>query len=97
MRKRLSYSRRLFDGYIAIFDKAGLGKPAFEVEENPAAHFFKGRDAKKSDDWHRRLLRACCERPRNRAPTNERDELPSPHGFARAKDYIGYVVEHHIS
>jgi len=36
---------------------------------------------------------ACCarrERPRHGGATNKCNEFPSPHGFARAKDYIGY-------
>jgi hypothetical protein len=34
--------------------------------------------AQKSDDWHRRLLRTCPERPRPRA-AEQRDELAPPH------------------
>ena len=56
----------IFDSDIAILDKAGLGKPALEIEENSTAHFFKRRDAKKSDHRHRRLLRARCKRPYRR-------------------------------
>jgi hypothetical protein len=29
-------------------------------------------------------------RPRHRSAADKCDEFPSPHGFARAKDYIGY-------
>jgi hypothetical protein len=48
----------IFDGDIAILDKAGLGKPALEVEENSTARFCNGRDAKKSD----RGIAACWAR-----------------------------------
>jgi hypothetical protein len=39
----------------------------------------------------RRLLREHRERPRYRRTANETDEFPSPHGFARAEDYVGDV------
>jgi hypothetical protein len=56
-------SPSIFDGDIAILDKAGLGKPALEVEENSTAHFFKGRDAKKTNHRHCRLPGMRRERP----------------------------------
>jgi hypothetical protein len=31
-----------------------------------------------------------CERPRRGGNADKCDEFPSPHGFARAEDYIGY-------
>jgi hypothetical protein len=68
----------IFDGDIAILDKAGLGKPALEVEENSTARFCKGRDAKKSDHRHRHLLGARRKGPRCRA-ADKRDELAPPH------------------
>jgi hypothetical protein len=43
-----------------------------------------------SDHRHRRLLRTRYERPCNGRTANKCDEFPSPHGFARAEDYIGY-------
>jgi hypothetical protein len=36
------------------------------------------------------LLRARYERPRCSSATDKCDEFPSPHGFARAEDTIGY-------
>jgi hypothetical protein len=38
-------------------------------------------------------IAACCardQRPRYGGSTDKCDEFPSPHGFAHAKDYIGY-------
>jgi hypothetical protein len=35
-------------------------------------------------------LRANGERPCNGSSAGKCDEFPSPHGFARAEDYIGY-------
>jgi hypothetical protein len=43
---------------------------------------------------HRRNTAAGTEN-RGRAP-KKRDEFPSPHGFAPAKDYIGSRNEYHI-
>jgi len=45
---------------------------------------------KEANHRHRWLLRARRERPRRDGATDKCDELPSPHGFARAEDYIGY-------
>jgi hypothetical protein len=42
------------------------------------------------------LLRPRRKRPRYGGATDKCDELPSPHGFTRAKDYIGYGKEYHI-
>jgi hypothetical protein len=36
------------------------------------------------------LLCARSERPRRGGTADKCDEFPSPHGFAPAKDYIGY-------
>jgi hypothetical protein len=44
-----------------------------------------------SDQSHyTRLLRACRQRPRHSGAADKCNKFPSPHGFARAKDYIGY-------
>jgi hypothetical protein len=37
-----------------------------------------------------RLLRTRGERPRRNRAAGKYNEFPSPHGFARAEDYIGY-------
>jgi hypothetical protein len=38
----------------------------------------------------RGLLRARHEWPRHDGAADKCDKFPSPHGFARAEDYIGY-------
>ena len=43
--------------------------------------------------------RALCgdsERPNGCRATKKYDKFPSPHGFARAEDYIGYQKQYHI-
>jgi hypothetical protein len=42
--------------------------------------------------WILVLLCMRCERPRRDGTADERDEFPSPHGFARAEDYIGGIT-----
>jgi hypothetical protein len=51
-------SPSIFDGDIAILDKAGLGKPAFEVEENSAAHFLRDETPRNPTTG----IVACCAR-----------------------------------
>jgi hypothetical protein len=42
------------------------------------------------------LLRARRKRPIAGNTAKECNEIPSPHGFAPAEDYIGYEREYHI-
>jgi len=45
---------------------------------------------KETDNKPRRLFRTRRKRPRSGGGTADKcDEFPSPHGFARAEDYIG--------
>jgi hypothetical protein len=44
----------------------------------------------KPDHRHRRLLRPRREGPSRRNTTKKCDEFPSPHGFTRAEDDVGY-------
>ena len=37
-----------------------------------------------------RLLRPSRDGPSRRSTTKKCDEFPSPHGFTRAEDYVGY-------
>jgi hypothetical protein len=40
----------------------------------------------KSDDRHRRLLRVCNERPRDRSSSDKRDDIAPPHVLLPAQD-----------
>ena len=48
------------------------------------------RATEESDHRQRPLLCAHSERPGSGSAAEKGNEVPSPHGFARAKDYIGY-------
>src|SRR5262249_18176789 len=53
-----------------------------------AALIFDDMCVKKSDHRHRRLLRACRERPCGRSAAEECNELASPHGaYPKARDH----------
>src|SRR5262249_51518975 len=41
-------------------------------------------------------LRGDSERPNGCRATKKYDKFPSPHGFARAEDYIGYQKQYHF-
>jgi hypothetical protein len=48
------------------------------------------------DQRHIWLLRTRHKRPRSGNAIEKYDEFPSPHGFARAEDHIGYEKQYHI-
>ena len=54
------------------------------------------RHIEKADQRDCSLLRARRERPYGGRGTKKCDKFPSPHGFARAEDYIGYRQQYHI-
>jgi len=55
---------------------------------------FRSTEARQSVSHRRspysRFLRVRDERPRCGGAADKCDKFPSPHGFARAEDYIGY-------
>jgi hypothetical protein len=63
----------IFDRHIAAFGEAGFAQALAErgEERGVSARRFA---VELSDDWHRRLLRACRERPRGGRTAEEGDK-----------------------
>src|SRR5262249_61097489 len=79
------------DKKIFSFDKSSFPQ-AFAKCFDHAVGFVGRAAAEKSDDWHRRLLRARCERPRHRRAAEQRDERAPFHSItssARASTVEG--------
>ena len=70
---------------VGTLDVTEFAQGLAEYLINLALSFREPADAPYLGD----LLRARRKRPRNGRTTDKCDELPSPHGFARAEDYIG--------
>jgi hypothetical protein len=81
----------IVDHHVTAFDVAGLGQ-AFAECGHEVRHLVRRRVPEKPNHRHRRLLRACSERPRCRRAAEQRDELASSEvehglpgsGFTRA-------------
>src|SRR5262249_61714305 len=84
----------ILDGYVLTVDIAGFAKTF--IESGRIARIGMRRlAANDPDHGKRRLLRTPPERPRYGGATDKCNEFPSPHGFARAQDYIGYQRKSH--
>jgi hypothetical protein len=71
----LPFQLVLLDRDVLALDVAGFGEAP--TKRSGAARI--GRPPDKSDDRHRRLLRARCERPRGCRAAEQRDELAALH------------------
>src|SRR5262245_16918875 len=69
-----------FDCDIASFDKACFVQAFAECRDNTCTQLRHTR-VDKSNDWHRRLLRARCERPCDCRTTEQPDELAPLHSI----------------
>jgi hypothetical protein len=80
----------VLERHIPAFRIAGFAQPFVESSEK-MWELCSRCSIEISDQRHRwRLLRARRERPRRGGTAGKCDKFPSPHGFARAEDYIGY-------
>src|SRR5215471_8633533 len=85
----MAFGPAKLDGDVLAVDVAGL------FQTNPKARdivrkWLRRGAVEKPDHGHCRLLSTRRQRPRCGGATDKCDEFPSPHGFARAEDYIGY-------
>jgi len=76
-----------FENEILTFFIPKLGHALYEGHIDRDA---SGLHAGSAYPQWRPLLRAHRKRPRRGGAADKCDEFPSPHGFARAEDYIGY-------
>src|SRR5262249_6017762 len=70
----------VFNGDVPALDEAGRTEPLTEALDIGRITVSRGR-AEKPDRGHRRLLRACRERPRRRRAARKRDEVAAPHSI----------------
>src|SRR5262245_27970835 len=69
----------ILNRYILALDVAGVTNALPECGQKARTIGRRPRAAKKSYHRHRRLLRACRDRPRSRRAADEHDELAPPH------------------
>ena len=80
-----------FNPHIVAVDPAQLMQDFQEYRDTSLLVRLACRAHQHADPPHLlALLRARRERPRNGRTTDKCDKFRSPHGFARAEDYIGY-------
>jgi hypothetical protein len=77
----------VLDRNVLPIGVTGFSQPFEKGRQRPRVTCCEGR-IQKADHRHR-LLRTHSERPRRGGTADNCDEFPSPHGFARAEDYIG--------
>lgn len=65
----------VFDRYVLVLDVTGVSEASVESGETLPRRLGR-RDMNKPNYRQRRLLRACCERPRERRATERGNELP---------------------
>ena len=70
----------ILDRHILALDVAGFTKALAEYGQIPPCTIDRP-DAEEPDHRHRRLLRACRERPSCRRAANKRDERAPPHSI----------------
>ena len=68
----------VFDRQVLALEKASFLQAMLEFAHSIAQPFGR-RAMEKPDDRHRRLLRACRDRPRGCRAAEQRDELAPPH------------------
>jgi len=84
--------RQISIEHIAVLSKAA-------DERRPRRAIVGNRcsgDERPNAIYSGRALRGDSERPNGCRATKKYDKFPSPHGFARAEDYIGYQKQYHI-
>jgi hypothetical protein len=82
-------SPAILDRQAPTLNVTGLAQ-SYAESRNEIGTFLWRRGIEKTDHRCRRLLRAHGERPRCGGAADKCDKFPSPHGFARAEDYVGY-------
>src|SRR5262249_20437442 len=77
-KKKRATKDRARSGPSATFHKARVIQALVECSQEVRESFARST-VEEPDRWHRRLLRACRERPRGRRAAEQRDEIASSH------------------